>query len=679
MPQTILFVTQAVSSYIAKSAIARAIFTISLNLAINYVTGSLQNRQSPRPEDVQQTVKGAVQSRYRHYGRVKASGQISFLESKNGALYKVAYLGEGEFDAIESLWIDDKEVEVNGSDIVTTAPFTDKCKIQYKLGTASQTAYSDLTSTFTEYTTDHKGNGCAHLYARQYPVGSDQFLKTFPNGINTTYSVVARCAKVYNPVTEVTEWDDNAAAVILDYMKHADGFNIPAAAFETPQAVAGWIAAYNKCDEDVDLNAGGTEKRYRIWGSYSLNDERRADVLNRMLACCDGKLILTPDGGVTIEIGEWAEPTVTIDSSIITGWTDFSNGLEDGLVANTIKSKYLEPDHGYVTAEADSWVNADDVTARGERATPVDFLMSTSHTQTRRLMKLAYYRTNPQWIGRFSLNVRGLKVLGKRFARITYPGFNLDEVFEIRSAGIQMGEGNLLLGVLIDVFSMPQAAYDWDETTEEGTPPAAENSTTTSTIPDPTGVDVTIDRITVNGLPVPVADVDWDAPSDTALTTEVRFKLTSGADWQSIPVLRDTTVARSGVLSDGEEYEFQVRHVSVVGRAGDWSASVEITPTADETPPSPPTAVSGTGGVGQATINWTTPNSANFNRSKVYRNTVNTFGSSTLIQTIYGTKNAAMSYTNTGLSAGTYYYWVTAENASGVASSAVATGAVVVV
>lgn len=678
MPQVIYPVLAAIQATAAYIASAGFFTRLAITVALNVAAGAISSRGGPKPEDVQQTVKSAIPSRYRHYGRVKASGQLAFMESKNGALYKVVYLGEGEFDAIESLWIDDKEVSVDGSGIVTTSPFTSKCKIQYKLGTASQTAYSDLTSAFTEYTTDHKGNGCAHLYARQYPVGSDQYLKTFPNGINTTYSVVARCAKVYNPVTETTEWDDNAAAVILDYMKHADGFNIPAAAFETPQAVAGWIAAYNKCDEDVDLNAGGTEKRYRIWGSYSLNDERRADVLNRMLACCDGKLVLTPDGGVTIEIGEWVEPTVTIDSSIITGWTDFSNGLEDGLVANTIKSKYLEPNHGYVTAEADPWVNAADVTARGERATPVDFLMSPSHTQTRRLMKLAYYRANPQWIGRFSLNVRGLKVLGKRFVRITYPGFNLDEVFEIRSAGIQMGEGNLLLGVLIDVFSMPQAAYDWDETTEEGTPPAADNSTTTSAIPDPTGVDVTIARITVNGLPVPVADVDWDAPSDTALTTEVRFKLTAGTDWQSIPVLRDATVARSGVLSDGEEYEFQVRHVSVVGRAGDWSASVEITPTADVTAPSSPSSVSGSGGVGEATINWTTPNSVNFNRSKVYRNTVNTFGSSTLVQTIYGTKNAAMGYTDTGLSAGTYYYWVTAENASGVASSAVATGAVTV-
>lgn len=666
-----------IAAYVGGTAVAAAIVNTAITIAVNYAVSALTagGGSGPKPEDIQQTVKSATPNRIRHYGRVKTSGALVFLESKAGRLYKILYLGEGEFDAIEELWVDDQEVTLDGSDIVTGGTLDGSVLIQYRLGTDSQTAYADLLTRFTEYTTDHKGNGCAHLFAKHFSVSADQYLKTFPNGIATTYSVVARTSKIYNPVTEATAWNDNAAAVILDYMNHPDGFNIPAAAFETTQAAAGWITAYNKCNEDVDLDGGGTEKRYRLWGSYDLNAERRADVLSRMLSCCDATLVQTPDGGVTIEIGDGAEPNVVIDGSMITGWSDLSNGLEDGLVANTIKSKYIEPAHGYVTADADPWIDADDVSDRGEAVVDVSFLMAPSHTQCRRLMKLAYYRSNPRWVGQFSLNVKGLAVLGQRFVRITYPGFDLDEVFEVRNVNLILGDGGMLVGVTVDAFSMPAEAYEWDETTEEGTPPQSEAAVVSDTIPVPADLDVTIARITVSGLPVPVADVDWDAPSDTALTTEVRYKLTAGSDWQSITVLRDATLARSGVLSDGEEYEFQARHVSVAGRAGDWTSSVDVTPTADITAPGIPTSVSATGGVGVVDLDWTTPNSANFNRSKIYRHTANVFGSATLITTIYGTKNAAMEYSDS-IAAGTYYYWITAENSSGVASSEVATGSV---
>lgn len=101
-----------------------------------------------------------------------------------------------------------------------------------------------------------------------------------------------------NPVTGVTEWNDRAAAVIRDYMTHRDGMRLPESLFTTPLAQAGWAAAYNRSNEAIAVAAGGTEPRYRLWGSYQLN-ERPADVLGRMLSCCDGRLVPTPDGGLT--------------------------------------------------------------------------------------------------------------------------------------------------------------------------------------------------------------------------------------------------------------------------------------------------------------------------------------------------------------------------------------------
>jgi hypothetical protein len=87
------------------------------------------------------------------------------------------------------------------------------------------------------------------------------------------------------------------------------------------------------------------------------------------------------------------------------------------------------------------------------------------------------------------------------------------------------------------------------------------------------------------------------------------------------------------------------------------------------------TSISAAGGVGQIAFNWTAPNSANYTAARIYTNTLNSFTGATLRRTEYGPPATADSFTVTGLAAGTYYGFVEAINASGVAAAAVATGA----
>lgn len=659
------------------AAVGKIVGSIVISTAISATVSALSGRPSTSPQDVQANTRQAIPSRIKHYGRVKTGGAVVFKESKAGTLHLVIAFAHGESDAIEEYWIDDNLVEIDGSNLVTTAPYTGKVRLEAKLGTADQTVFSALNSAFTEITTAHRGRGVGLLYVQQLPVAQDKFLSTFPNADKTNYRVVLRATKVWNPITEVTAWDDNAAAVIRDFLISPDGFGIDEAMLTTPEAQASWEAAYAICDQDVDLNAGGSEKRYRLWVSYDLQNERRADVLNAMLRCCDARPIFTSDGGLGIEIGEWSEPSATMDGSAIIGFSGLSKGKGALSVANTITATYYNPDADYTSAEADPWVDAADVAARGEQKLQLSFPYSPSHTQTRRLMKLAYYRANPEYVGTFDYNYKGLALLGRRFARVQHAPFGINEVFEQQNLQMNYGENGIISSVTATVQSMPEAAYDWDKTTDEGSPPTVAESSGAATIEVPDNFNVTIQRISVAGQLAPQAVLTWDTPSVDSLEPEAQFKLDSATDWTELAISRGGDQATTGVLSDGDAYDFRVRFRASGGTAGAWATEITLTPTADTTAPGVPTGVSGTGGVGVATIDWTAPNSANYSRSKVYRHTSNSFGAATLIETVYSSPSAVLTYDDT-IAAGTYYYWVTAENVSGVASTAVATGAVTV-
>lgn len=563
-------------SAFAISAIAGAV-SIGLSIGLNYLASSLFRPSAPRPEDVQQSVRQATAPRTRHYGRVKASGPWVFAEAKGGDFHKVIALGQGPIDAVEEVWIDDTKVTLNGAGWVTNGPWNEdgnanNARILLRLGQASETHYSDLTAVFPEWTAAHRGDGVASLYARQVASAQENYLQRWPNGINTNYRVVMRAAKLTPFGGGTPAWGDNAGAVIYDYMRHQDGMRLPASVLDTPLALAGWQAAYNRAQQAIALAAGGSEPRYRLWGSYQLA-ERPADVLGRMLQSCDGRLVPTPDGGLTLDIGTWSEPSVIIGPETIVGFSELGRGRDVLTTANTIRATYLEPKQDYQAADADPWADDADVSERGEIATDLQFHMAPSHGQARRLMKLGAYRANPAWVGTFQCNLRALAAIGERFVRIQYPLIGINSVFEVQDFRFNIGEGGIVTGVTLQVQSMPAASYDWDPS-QEGTAPVMDETEVDDSLPVPPAP-------TVDFLTAPLrAALSFSPSPSPILFYRTRYKKTVDSTWTTSGNLdHDATSFTTGTLAADTSYDFQMAFVTEKGRLGTWGASATaITP-----------------------------------------------------------------------------------------------------
>lgn len=681
----------ALSTTAVASPILAAVLTAAVSLTIAaglYFLSSLltPKTSATKPSDVTASFRKAIGPRYRHYGKVKISGQWVFCAANSGSLYKVIALGQGPFTSFESFWIDSNKVTLDGSGYagasvnlqnVASTNYGSKARILSRLGTTTQTAYSELISVFPSWSSAHAGKEVASLLCVQLAVSSDQYSSIFPNSWNTNYRVIATTTAVENPITETVAYDDNGADIIRDYLYSEYGLRLPKALLTTPLAQAGWETAHTKAAEAYSIKAGGTEKRYRIWGSYTL-EERPSDVLNRMLSAVDGRMLITADGGITLDVGDYVEPTVIFTDDDIVGFSEFGHGKDILTTANVIKATFTSPQQDYIESDADEWIDEVDVLERGEISTSYEYTLAPSHSQCRRLMKLAAYRANPLWTGSFELTVKGLAALSERFVRIQYSPFGLDAVFEINKLTMNVGESNILKSVTISVTSIEQEAFNWDYLLEEGIEPSADDIVEDTVLPVPTGFDAVIQRKDAGGTQIPYAKLSWDAPVWESLYVTAQYKASSDSDWITIGSNILELFVDSPNLSDGVSYDFRIAQSTFSGKLSAFTTPITLLAISDVTAPGVVTGVSATGGAGKVVLSWTAPNSSNYVAAVINRNTINNKGTATLVRTEFGSPSAVDTWTNTGLAAGGYYYWIESRNGSGVVSASVASGVVTV-
>lgn len=667
---------------IEATAIAVAVTTVIVGIGISVGVSMLAQAflapsasQGTPPSDRQFVSKVSVGPRVRSYGRVRVAGQQVFLAAADGTLYRVLAHNEGRVDAVEEHLIDDTVVTV-GADGWVTAPakFQNRVRIRWRDGADDQTYYSEIEDAFAEWDSTHRGSGVAHSLTLFKQVGQSEFFDVYPSGENTIYKQTLRGVRVWDPRDPAQSaddagtwaWSDNAVLVILDFLRHDSGFGMPMM-WIAPE-IEGWKAAADACDDDVPLRAGGSAKRYRLWGTYSY-DERPADVLSRMLTACNGRLWIGQNGGLAISVGVWVAPTVTLGDDAIVSYK-IGSGNEAPDTANTLTAVYTERDQGLVEVEAAPWVDDAAVLAFGEQRSDAKLYMVPSHSQCRRLMKQAFGRLAPQWKGTLTTNLAGLAALSERYVTIVISELDLTVTAEIDNVQFRIEDGSVVTGLMIDFTSVAPAQFAWDAVTEEGVPSEVPPAIEGSSISLPDNFNVTIEPR--GGYAVGMAS--WTAPVIETLRTRVEFRDAAGTgDWQAIESSEGAASLETPALTDGATYEFRARHVGLL-RSSEWTTVITRDVVVDPTAPGVPTGLSTAKAGTSVTIAWTNPNSANTYGARVYRHTADNAAAATLIATRYGGASAALDIEDASLDDDTYWWWVAAINGSGVESARTAAG-----
>ena len=648
-------------------ALTSALFSAGRSIGWSMASAALNRPKVPR----QQALANITQTdgpRIRAYGRVLLGGQRAFWETdqEDGNLHQIILLHHGQLAGLVSFWVDGKPVQVTAAGAVTNDPFDSSGEfpdllLQFRDGAGDGGTYPPVTAAFpTLWTTNHKLQEQATLYARLNHPGNERFSKVFPKGAQTLLQAEVLGSFV-RTATGALNFSENAAFCVRDYLTHADGFRIPSAAID--DTLFDNFAALSA--EAVPLRAGGTEQRYRIGGYYSLDDAPK-EVVGRMLAACDGQVFQTAEGKVGIMGGRWSEPDVTITTDDIMGF-EARPGFDPFTDFNVLKGSFISAAHDYQPTELPEIHDAAALATQPERTEQLDFDMVPSGAQSQRLMKIHFAKNRRATTGRLTTNLVGLKARfpkadGIHTIRIAAPEFGLNGVFEVTSHRFSVPDGWCEIGIAS--IANP---YGWNAATEERPLPATtaqlRKATDTALVPagaSLTQVPVRVSADTYGGkLRLTVNSV---SRRDLTLQAQVAtgdVAATATGPWTEMG--GDRFSVETGILQNEQTYTVRYRWR---GQSG-WQKAGAVTVVANPNVPASPTAFARVGTTG-ASFNWTNPTD-NFWKSRVFRSTGTTFTGAAFVADVSGVAGQTSTFSHTP-AAGTWRYWVVALNGSSVAS-----------
>lgn len=350
------------------------------------------------------------------------------------------------------------------------------------LGSDSQTADANLVAASIEWTTAHRLRGVAYSYLKfiwdqeKYPSALQKMLFTlsgtpvYDPRLDSTNGGAG--TQRYDDQTTWT-WSDNPILCMATYLLGLKVGGVVIAGMEVAPARIDWpsvIAQANVCDELVDLNGGGTEKRYTCNGWINPERPHRQNITLLSSAC---------GGGVAFQSGLWrfyaaaAIPAIKERSGFdIMGPKEYTTKRGLDAMHNGIRGRFSDPATDYAPADYPARNNATFLAEDGgtENIMNLDFPMTKSQTMCQRLSKIALYRNRMQKSIDAVFSPIALEDTVLDTITFSYTPFNLvDQKMRIADWELVLedtADGPLLL-VKESLIEEDDAIYDWDETTDE--------------------------------------------------------------------------------------------------------------------------------------------------------------------------------------------------------------------
>lgn len=640
---------------------------------------------APKPDTTVTNIKTPRPPRVSGYGISRLYGAyILFETAETGQAVNVLAVHDGQMDGLIGFYLNDDAVTLTGNTVNEgdDGRYDNNIKLYYTTGVTPGTPFAAITGLLPGiWTAAHRGDGVVLLAMTCEPSKSDKFLEVYPNGVPEA-SMVARWQKCPDPYAVDPSnpaswtWTENPIRQLLHYKLVREGVDY---ATKIAPTIAYWRTASDVCNEPITLKAGGTEARYRSWVTHKHTDLNR-DVTGALLATCDGWIAPREDGALIVYAGKYTAPTVTIGPDKITSYTWDGVGVDDDKAVNELLCSYISVAHDYNTVETDPWTDEPDITARGQVLSASLDPQVPSWGQVRRLAKRKVDRSNQPRRGTVTTNVAGRIARGHRYIWLTLVEAGAtfyDGPVEITSLTRNLQTG----GVTFGWIAANPAIDNWNPVTEEGNPATVGDRVAAAPLTAPTidsasalpATDVSSSRVTLQVT----------GPNRTDLQWYVRWRVTGEPTWSGNIAFPDTDPGPLVILNTenvplNSSIELQVAYEIGDGRISPWSLTSTVSTSTANLAPGPVTNTSVSGGVGQAVVNWRNPSSDNYNATRVYRNTTNTFGTATLVTTRMGGIGALDTYTNTGLAAGTYYFWLVTVSTGGTAGSPVSVGSATV-
>lgn len=333
---------------LASSVLTNVVVGVGLSYAFQALTGkpkqpSLSDLSSQAQERTR-LIRSSVVNHRVIYGTAMVSGPLVFAATtdkgskKDQYLHLVVPLAAHECQAINSIFFND--VEIQNSDLdsagnVINGTYEDKARIKKILGSSSQAADPDLVDEVDVWTASHRLLGICYLYVR-LEFDPD----VYPSGIPNIKALVDG-KKLYDPRDSSTVFSHNPALAIRDYLKSTYGLS----SSDEELHDASFIAAANICDENVNLAAGGTQKRYTSDGVIDLGS-KPIDILEDLLTSCGGVLTYE-QGKYKLFVAAATSSSHSINENDLRGPIQVRTKPTKRELFNAVRGVFINPDDSY--------------------------------------------------------------------------------------------------------------------------------------------------------------------------------------------------------------------------------------------------------------------------------------------------------------------------------------------